>query len=126
MKLKTVWDDRYCSNASGSILSTRKQIAVVAGALAEGLLDIVTPDVDVASAWRMIAEGHEPSYVNAVRTGTPILLAESQGFNWSPQFADAVAHIYVGQLMACELAKTAGIVFHPISGAHHAFYERGS
>jgi acetoin utilization deacetylase AcuC-like enzyme len=74
----------------------------------------------------MIAEVHQRSYVNAVRTGTPLLLAESQGFTWSPAFADAVARIYAGQLMACELAKTLGIVFHPVSGAHHAFYGQGS
>jgi hypothetical protein len=64
MKLTTLWDDRYNTIASGSILSTRKQRDVMAGASAEGLLDVVAPDVDVAFAWRMIAEVHQRSYVD--------------------------------------------------------------
>jgi acetoin utilization deacetylase AcuC-like enzyme len=73
----------------------------------------------------LIAEGHQHSYVNAVRTGTPRSLAESQGFTRSPAFADAVARISAGQLITCELAKDVGVVFHAISGAHHALYGQG-
>jgi len=54
-------------------------------------------------------------------------LAQSQGFRWSPEFADALARIWNGQFVAAKMAlDTKGIVFHPVSGAHHAGFSRGS
>lgn len=125
-KLITVWDDRYCTDASGKILSTSKQREVIAQATAEGLLDVRSAPFDYGQTWRAIDRVHDRTFVEAVRTGKPRQLAESQGFEWSKKFADALARTYSGHLFACELAKTAGIVFHPVSGAHHAFFEHGS
>ena len=80
---------------------------------------------DTEAAWADIALVHDPAYVQAVRTGRPRRLAESQGFRWSPAFAESVARIWAGHIAACTLALTEGVVLHPVSGAHHAFYERG-
>jgi acetoin utilization deacetylase AcuC-like enzyme len=120
-KVVTVWDSRYCTNAALTN-STVKQADVVRLASAKGLLDIC-PAVpfDAAETWADIAQVHVPGYATAVRTGRPEGLAESQGFRWSPEFADAVARIWQGQYWAAaRVIETGGFVFHPVSGAHHA------
>jgi len=40
---------------------------------------------------------HAPEYVEAVRTGDPRALAQSQGFHWSPEFAATVAESLAGR-----------------------------
>ncbi len=122
----TVWDPRYVTHAA-PLTSTTK-----AGAVVEAwrhLLHVVptpSPD-DLETVWDHIATWHAPDYVTAVRTGTPIHRAESQGFRWSPAFADSVARIWLGQHVAHRLAHALGrIVLHPVSGAHHAWPHTGS
>jgi acetoin utilization deacetylase AcuC-like enzyme len=124
MKLTTVWDDRYSVDAA-STDSTLKQARVVRMALHEGLLDLHPVAFEANLAWADIARVHAPVYVDAVRTGQPRHLAESQGFRWNPQFAESVALIWGGHFAACRLALDARVVFHPVSGAHHARRERG-
>jgi acetoin utilization deacetylase AcuC-like enzyme len=69
---------------------------------------------------------HAVPYIEALRTGQPRELAESQWFTWSPAFAEALAHIWTGHLAASRLALEVGLVLHPVSGAHHARYDRGA
>jgi acetoin utilization deacetylase AcuC-like enzyme len=69
---------------------------------------------------------HDAAFVEAVRTGQPHALAQSQGFRWSHGFANAVARIWSGHIAACRLALGEGMVLHPVSGAHHAGFARGS
>lgn len=92
----------------------------------EDLLDVRRVPFDADSTWADIAAVHDPAYVHAVRTGVPQRLAESQGFRWSPAQAEAVARIWNGHIAACRLALTEGLVFHPVSGAHHAGAASGS
>lgn len=127
MKLLTVWDDRYCTTAA-STNSTTKQAAIMQAALAEGLLDVQEMKASALDgAWADVDRVHDPAYAEAVRTGKPRQLAESQGFTWSPAFADALARIWVGEYAAAMLALVESrFVFHPVSGAHHAGYRRGS
>jgi acetoin utilization deacetylase AcuC-like enzyme len=119
-----IFDDRYCVEAAPS-LSTTKQVRVVRAVLAEGLVDLRPAQPDLEAAWADIARVHLPEYVAAVRTGEPRRLAESQGFRWSPAFADSVARIWAGHVAACRLALTEGLVVHPVSGAHHAVHAHG-
>ncbi len=70
---------------------------------------------------------HDAAYVDAVRTGEPRTLAESQGFTWSPDFARSVIHIWEGHQRAAHFALLRGAqVLHPVSGAHHARRSRGA
>ena len=70
---------------------------------------------------------HDSRYVQAVCTGEPRELAESQGFRWSHRFAQSVLDIWEGQTAACRLAAAGtSRVIHPISGAHHAGVGHGS
>lgn len=123
-RIITVWDEHYFVQAA-TTNSTTKQRRVVQLAQAEGLLNIREVPFDAEATWADIATVHDPAYVQAVRTGTPRRLAESQGFRWSPEFADSVARIWTGHIAACEIALPEGLVLHPVSGAHHASYERG-
>ena len=92
----------------------------------DDLLDVRRVPFDADAVWAGIAAVHDPAYVDAVRTGAPRRLAESQGFRWSPAQADAVARIWNGHVAACRLALAEGLVFHPVSGAHHAGRATGS
>ena len=123
--MPTVWDERYCTPAAHTN-STMKQLGVVRAAIAEGLLDIRPVHFEENATWQGIGAVHAPEYVAAVRTGRPRPLAESQGFTWSPAFAESVARIWSGHIAACRLALTEFIVFHPVSGAHHARRETGA
>ena len=120
-----VWDDVYCTDAA-STNSTTKQRTVVDLATAEQLLEPRAVPLDAAATWADIAAGHDPAFVEAVRTGRPLGLAQSQGFTWSPAFADALCRIWNGHIAACRMALGAGTVLHPVSGAHHAGFARGS
>ena len=93
---------------------------------AEGLVVPTSVPFDEESTWAAIAAVHDPAYVEAVRTGDPRSLAESQGFRWSAAFAESVARIWSGHKQACRLAREEGLVLHPVSGAHHADRDRGS
>lgn len=123
--MPTVWDERYCTPAAHTN-STMKQLGVVRAAVAEGLLDIRSVPCAETVTWQGISAVHAPQYVAAVRTGRPRSLAESQGFIWSPPFAESVARIWNGHVAACRLALAELVVFHPVSGAHHARREAGA
>lgn len=121
----TIWNDAYTTNAA-STNSTSKQRLVVDLARADGLIELRSVPFDADTAWTDIATVHDAAFVNAVRAGQPRHLAQSQGFTWSPAFADAVARIWSGHIAACRAALREGMVLHPVSGAHHAGYARGS
>jgi acetoin utilization deacetylase AcuC-like enzyme len=95
-------------------------------AMAEGLVATMTAPFDPAEAWAAIAAVHNPAYVDAVRTGSPRGLAQSQGFRWSPEFAESVARIWSGHMAAWQVARDRGLALHPVSGAHHASYGSGA
>jgi acetoin utilization deacetylase AcuC-like enzyme len=69
---------------------------------------------------------HDPAYVNAVRTGEPWELAESNGIGWDDGLFDAVSASTGGArdavLWALRHRRHAGA---GSSGLHHARYERG-
>lgn len=125
MKVPTVWDARYSTEAA-PLTSTTKQIRVVALAEKEGLLDFKpTSKRSLSAIFDDIKGTHADDYVDAVRTGSPLRLAESQGFKWSPHFAEAVARIWHGHQYALALTAEHPLVLHPVSGAHHAYASRG-
>jgi acetoin utilization deacetylase AcuC-like enzyme len=125
-KVPTVWDDRYNVEAA-PLTSTTKQARVVALARKGGLLDEMPTGllVDTDPVFAEIAQTHDPAYVEAVRTGEPRQLAQSQGFQWSPAFSESVARIWAGHEEAIFYTRDYPLVLHPVSGAHHAHAERG-
>ena len=69
---------------------------------------------------------HARDYVDAVRTGVPRALAESQGFAWDPGLWPMVLASNGGALAAARRARTQrGVAGCLASGLHHARRERG-
>jgi acetoin utilization deacetylase AcuC-like enzyme len=86
-----------------------------------------TPTPSSPATRAAIERLHDSRYVQAVCSGEPRALAESQGFRWSQRFAQSVLDIWEGQTEACRLAAAgAPLVIHPVSGAHHAGVGHGS
>jgi acetoin utilization deacetylase AcuC-like enzyme len=68
---------------------------------------------------------HTPAYVDAVRTGEPRALAESQKFPWSPALWPSVLLTGGGALAASQRALEAGVAAAVASGFHHAHADHG-
>jgi acetoin utilization deacetylase AcuC-like enzyme len=68
---------------------------------------------------------HTPAYVEAVRSGEPRALAESQKFPWSPQLYGSVLLTGGGCLAAARRALTDGVAAALASGFHHAHADHG-
>lgn len=69
---------------------------------------------------------HGATYVNAVRTGQPRPLAESQGFAWDPGLWTMVLASNGGVVAAALKAMKTGVAGSLSSGLHHAHRDRGS
>jgi acetoin utilization deacetylase AcuC-like enzyme len=68
---------------------------------------------------------HSPHYIEAVRTGQPRELAESQKFPWTPQLFPSVLLTNGGVLAAAKSALETGYGAALASGFHHSHCERG-
>ncbi len=68
---------------------------------------------------------HTPDYLEAIRTGEPRSLAESQKFPWSPALFDSVRLTGGGLLAAATTALDTGIAGALVSGFHHASADHG-
>jgi acetoin utilization deacetylase AcuC-like enzyme len=73
-----------------------------------------------------LATIHHPDYIEAVRTGTPRDLAESNGFDWDPGLWDAVGASNGGAVAAALQALRSGRNAGSLSsGLHHAYAGSG-
>jgi acetoin utilization deacetylase AcuC-like enzyme len=72
-----------------------------------------------------LARVHTPEYVDAVRTGEPRALAESQKFPWSAELFPSVCLTNGGCLAAARQALRDGASAALASGFHHACADRG-
>jgi acetoin utilization deacetylase AcuC-like enzyme len=68
---------------------------------------------------------HTKAYVEAVRTGEPRALAESQKFPWSPVLWPSVLLTNGGALAAAERALADGVAAAVASGFHHSHADHG-
>ncbi|MBP9757243.1 MAG: hypothetical protein KBD06_01450 [Candidatus Pacebacteria bacterium] len=68
---------------------------------------------------------HDPRYVNAVVSGQPRKLAESQSFPWDEGIFHAACASTGGVVAAVEAALTDGVAGSLSSGLHHANYSHG-
>lgn len=111
---------------AGHAFDTTRKSAWVADSLRRQPIEnvrIVEPEPLTAE---QVAQVHDPAYVEAVRTGQPRALAESQGFEWDPGLWQMVLASNGGAVAAALAAlrtkSTAGSLS---SGLHHAKRERG-
>ncbi len=87
-------------------------------------VELHPPDLITETA---LAGIHDPAYINAVKTGTPRSLAESQGFHWDPGLWTAACAHTAGMVLAASRAfATKHITGTLSSGQHHAYAGRGA
>ena len=123
--IKTVYTDKYDANSPTA--SMRKLRLVAEEAEKRGLAELVEPkDCDIVGKLKRL---HSTRYVDAFVNGPTSKkdrwLAESQGWEWTPEIRDGVLEINKGQLTAAELAFEEGVSANVAQGFHHAPYESG-
>ncbi len=115
--------------ASEYAFDTTRKSGVLAALLQENSsADVVDPGPFTERTRQLIDRLHSPEYVQAVRTGTPSGLAESQGFEWDPKLPSmAIAHS-AGLVAAVSevLTSTSRVAGSLSSGLHHARGDRGA
>jgi len=72
-----------------------------------------------------LARVHTQTYIDAVRTGTPRALAESQKFPWSPALFPSVCLTNGACICAARRALRDGVSCAVASGFHHAHADHG-
>jgi acetoin utilization deacetylase AcuC-like enzyme len=70
--------------------------------------------------WDKVARVHDPEYIQAVQTGEPRFLAETQGFTWDPGLWPMVLSSNGGVAAAGHDALQTGLAGSLSSGLHHA------
>ena len=94
--------------------------------LAEGIVAAQDLHEAPAAAWEDLRLVHDPSYVEAVATGT--LPREAQrriGFPWSPQMVERSRRSVGATIAASQAAREDGVAANLAGGTHHAFADRG-
>lgn len=87
-------------------------------------IELVGPEPTSAA---VLSRVHDPEYVDAVRTGNPRGLAESQGFHWDPTLWGMVCASNGGVVAAViEALPTRRVSGSLSSGLHHARRARGA
>lgn len=105
---------------------TTRKAAWVAQSLQSKPIDGVSLVGNASLTAAQLAAAHSPTYINAVRTGQPRDLAESQGFAWDPQLWPMVLASNGGVLAAARRALTQGVAGSLSSGLHHARRDYGN
>jgi acetoin utilization deacetylase AcuC-like enzyme len=123
-RMKIFFSDDYV--ASATAFDTLRKSAWVAGSLHAHPIDgvsVVAPDALTAS---QVATVHASRYVEAVRTGQPRELAESNGFSWDAGLWSAVCASNGGVVAAALEALKTGLNAGSLSsGLHHAKRDHG-
>ena len=97
------------------------------GLIAEALRDM--PEITLSEPQPVreadLARVHTQEYIDAVKTGEPRALAESQKFPWSPELFPSVCLTNGGCLAAARQALKDGASAALVSGFHHACADHG-
>jgi acetoin utilization deacetylase AcuC-like enzyme len=122
--MKLFYDPAY-SQSGVSFETTQKSTWI-----ADRLQKYPLRDVDIAAP-PLLEEGlltstHTHEYVDAIRTGSPVDLASSQGFQWNEQLFGSVMASNGGAVQAALQSLKDGVSGSLSSGLHHAREDRGS
>lgn len=111
---------------SAHAFETTRKAAWVADSLAARPIPGVGLIGNTSLTAAQLAIAHSAAYINAVRTGQPRALAESQGFAWDPQLWSMVLASNGGVIAASKRALTHGVAGSLSSGLHHARRDHGN
>ena len=112
--------------ASGTSFDTTRKSGWIAESLAKNPITGIELVAPVPLTVDQIASVHDREYVEAVQSGKPKDMAESQGFAWDPGMWTAVAASNGGAVAAARAALTDGAAGSLSSGLHHARRECGA
>jgi acetoin utilization deacetylase AcuC-like enzyme len=122
MKIKAFYHPGYAAPIGEHVMPIRKFGLVADELRRDARIELLEPaPVTHADILRV----HSPPYVDAVRTGEPRALAESQKFPWSPQLYQSVLLTSGGCLAAARAALADGVAAGLVSGFHHSHADRG-
>ena len=112
----------FAADIGEHVMPMRKFQLVADGLAGWPSVRVSAPDpIDEASLRRV----HTTQYLDAVRTGAPRELAESQKFPWSPALWPSVLLTNGGALAAAERALADGVAAAIASGFHHSHADHG-
>ena len=125
--MKAFYNEAY--TAAAHAFDTTRKSGEIAKAMDEGCApgcELVDPVDFVGLAEELIEATHDPAYVEALSTGEPDELAESQGFTWDEGIWGMAVNSTAGVLGAVDEAlATGGSSGSLSSGLHHARHARG-
>lgn len=121
--MRLFYSPSFTSSAHG--FDTTRKATWIAESLTERPIDgvkIVAPTLVAAEDLALV---HDVDYIEAVRTGRPRDLAESQGFKWDPRLWEMTIASTGGVVDAARAALSDGMAGSLSSGLHHAKRGRG-
>lgn len=111
---------------SGYAFETTRKAKWIADSLGESPIRGIELVEPTSLTEEQVARVHSSEYINAVRTGEPVGLAESQGFDWDPNLWPMVLASNGGAVAAALAALADGVAGSLSSGLHHARAGRGA
>jgi len=112
------------AGATYAFETTRKSMWV-ADALSAAPIEGIKLCVPQSLTAEQLCQAHAPEYVQAIRTGAPLELAQSQGFTWDAGLWPMVLASNGGMVAASLDALDSGLSGSLSSGLHHARRESG-
>jgi len=112
--------------ASGHSFDTTRKARWIADSVAQAPIQGIELHAPAPLTRDDVIAIHDPAYVQAVETGEPRHLAESQGFQWDQALWRAVLSSNGGAVAAARAAMESGVAGSLSSGLHHARYAAGA
>jgi acetoin utilization deacetylase AcuC-like enzyme len=121
--MKAFYSDKFAVDIGEHIMPMQKFGHVRRQLLSLGLsIDLCEPEpLNLEQLQRV----HTQAYIDAIRTGHPQELAQSQKFPWSEALFDSVCSTGGACLSACVAALGEGVAAALCSGFHHAHSDHG-
>lgn len=120
--IPTFYDPGFAAPIGAHVMPMEKFGLVASAARQLSGIHVSAPS---AASLEDLQRVHTPGYVQAVRSGEPRVLAESQRFPWSPQLYPSVCLTNGGVHAAAASALQEGIASAIVSGFHHAHADHG-
>ncbi len=122
MKIKTFYHPGFAAPIGEHVMPITKFSLVADGLRDEPRVALVEP---APLGEEDLLRVHTAAYIEAIRSGEPRALAESQKFPWSPQLYPSVLLTGGGCLAAADRALQDGVAAALVSGFHHAHADHG-
>jgi acetoin utilization deacetylase AcuC-like enzyme len=111
---------------SGFAFETTRKAKWIADSLDESPIRGIELIEPTSLTEEQVARVHSSEYIDAVRTGDTVDLAESQGFDWDPNLWPMVLASNGGAVAAALSALSDGVAGSLSSGLHHSRAGRGA